>query len=158
MLHRDYQAVVESFRAALELESHFPLAHGYLGETYCHLHRYEDAAAALERAQPAVAPGCHFGAGLLGYCYGQGGKTAEAEQLLSRLEDLSKTTYIPALSSAMTHIGMGDHQRALACLERAYEERYCALVWLSQEPIHDPLRSAPRFQALLMKMNFPAQV
>ena len=77
--------------------------------------------------------------------------------MLSRLEDLSKTTYIPALSSAMTHIGIGDHERALACLERAYEERYGALVWLSQEPTYDPLRSDPRFQALLQRNSFPTQ-
>ena len=156
MLHRDYQEAVTSFHTALELEPNFPLAHGYLGETYCHMHRYEEAAAELQKAQP-TAPGCHFSAGLLGYCYGRWGKTDEAERLLSRLQELSKTVYVPALSLAMAHIGMSNLDRALEYLDRAYEERYGALCWLPVEPVYDALRSDPRFQALLRRMNFPAQ-
>ena len=43
----------------------------------------------------------HFSVGLLGYCYGRWGKTGKAERLLSRLQELSKTSYVPALSFAM---------------------------------------------------------
>ena len=156
MLQRNYREAVTSFQTALELAPIFPLAHGYLGETYCHMHRYEEAAAELAKAQP-TAPGCHFSTGLLGYCYAQWGKTDQAEQLLARLRQLSKTTYIPTLSSAMAHIGMKNHDKAFECLDRAYEERYGALCWLPSEPIYDPLRSDPRFQALLRRMNFPQQ-
>ena len=154
MLRRDYAQAVKSFHVALELEPHLPLAHGYLGETYCHQQRYEEAAAELLQAQP-TAPGCHFSVGLLGYCYGRWGRTDDAQGLLSKLQELSKTTYIPALSSAMTHIGMNNVDLALECLHQATEERYGALVWLPLEPIYDPLRSDPRFQALLRRMNFP---
>ena len=138
----------------LELDTNLPLAHGYLGEAYCHQHKYEEAVAELQQAQSATS-GCHFGVGLLGYCYGRWGKTDEAQRLLSRLQELSKTTYVPALSSAMTHIGMANIDLALEFLYRAYDERYGALVWLPLEPIYDPLRADPRFQALLRRMNFP---
>ena len=129
ILRRRYEDAVKSFHAALELEPNLSLAHGYLGEAYCHQHRYEEAAAELQKAQP-TPPGCHFSVGLLGYCYGRWGKTGEAERLLSRLQELSKTSYVPALSFAMTHIGMNNNDLALECLNRAYEERYGALVWL----------------------------
>ena len=140
----------------MNIEPNLSLAHGYLGEAYCHQHRYEEAAAELHKAQP-TPPGCHFSVGLLGYCYGRGGKTDDAQHLLTRLQDLSKTTHIPALSLAMTHIGMNDTDLAFECLHRAYEERNGALCWLPVEPIYDPLRSDPRFQALLQRMNFPQQ-
>ena len=156
MFRRAYEEAVKSFHTALELAPNFPLAHGYLGAAYSHLHRYEEAAAELQKAQP-TAPGCHFSAGLLAYCYGRWGKTDKAEQLLSRLQELSKTTYIPALSSAMAHIGMNNIDLAFECLHRAYEERYGGLVWLPFDPIYDPLRSDPRFQALLQRMHFPAE-
>ena len=152
MFRRDYQEAVDSFRTALELAPTFPLARGYLGETYCHLYRYEEAAAELQKAQP-TAPGCHFSTGLLAYCYGQCGKTDQAEQLLARLQELSKTTYIPALSSAMANIGMNNIDRAFDCLNRAIEERYGALCWLRAEPLYDPLRADSRFQDLLRSMN-----
>ena len=157
MFRRAYEEAVQSFHTALELAPNFPLAHGYLGATYSQLHRYEEAATELQKAQP-TAPGCHFSAGLLGYCYGRWGKTDEAQQLLKRLQELSKTTYIPALSLAMAHIGMNNVDLAFGCLHRAYEERYGGLVWLPLEPIYDTLRSDPRFQALLRRMNFPAQL
>ena len=76
--------------------------------------------------------------------------------MLSRLQELAETTYIPALSFAVVHIGMNDLDLAFEWLDRAHEEGHGALGWLPLDPIFDPLRSDPRFQALLKKMNFPA--
>ena len=158
MLRRDYPKAIEAFRAALELDPNFPMALGYLGETYCHLHDYEKAARELRRARSSdrTPPGCPFSAGLLGYCYGRSGKTGDAERLLSELQERSETTYIPAVSFATTYLGMDDADRAVEWLERAYDEACGTLVWLSLEPIYDPLRSDPRFQALLQRMHFPS--
>ena len=157
MLRRDYPKAIEAFHAALELDPNFPMALGYLGETYCHEHDYEQAARELRRARSLTPPGCPFGAGLLGYCYGQSGKTGDAERLLGELQERSETTYIPAVSFAMTYIGMSDADQAVEWLNRAYNEECGVLVWLSLEPIYDTLRSDHRFQALLQRMNFPAQ-
>jgi hypothetical protein len=52
-------------------------------------------------------------------------------------------------------VGLGDKQQALAWLEKAYEDRTFFMVNLKVEPELDPLRSAPRFQDLLRRMNFP---
>ena len=49
----------------------------------------------------------------------------------------------------------GDKERALAWLERAFEERSFGIVWLGADPTFDSLRSEPRFQDLLHRMNFP---
>jgi hypothetical protein len=40
-------------------------------------------------------------------------------------------------------------------MEKAYEEKSLGMVYLKIIPAFDPLRSNPRFQALLRKMNFP---
>ena len=74
---------------------------------------------------------------------------------MSRLQELSETTYIPALSIAMTHIGLNNIDLAFEWLNRAHQERCGALVWLPLEPVYDSLRTDPRFQALLRRMNFP---
>jgi len=52
------------------------------------------------------------------------------------------------------HLGLGEKDQALDWLEKGYEEqdwyRWGLKVW----PIFDPLRTEPRFQALLKKV-FP---
>ena len=40
-------------------------------------------------------------------------------------------------------------------LERAYEERDQWMVYINAYPGWDALRSEPRFQALVRRMNFP---
>jgi hypothetical protein len=50
-------------------------------------------------------------------------------------------------------VGLGDRDATLECLERAYRERWSDVVWIKSAPVYDWLRSDPRFQALLRKMN-----
>ena len=49
----------------------------------------------------------------------------------------------------------GKKDEALEALERGYEDRSWIMCQLKVNPIFDPLRSDPRFQALLRRMNFP---
>jgi hypothetical protein len=50
---------------------------------------------------------------------------------------------------------MGEPDEAMACLERAYEEHDQWMVYNESYPGWDALRSEPRFQALVRRMNFP---
>jgi serine/threonine-protein kinase len=50
----------------------------------------------------------------------------------------------------------GDKDRAFAALDRAWEIRDSGLVRLKTDAYIDPLRSDPRYVALVKKMNFPA--
>ena len=154
MFCRDYEKAVSSFQAALELDPSFPLAHGYLGETYCLQHKYHDAEIVLRKAQPSPV-GCHWSIGMLGYCFGRGGKTDDARRVLRELHKLSETTYIPALSVAMVHVGLDEVDHAFTWLTRACDEKYGALAWLSIDPIFDTLRDNSRFDELLQRMKLP---
>lgn len=51
---------------------------------------------------------------------------------------------------------LGDKDRAFAALDRAYEIKDAGLGRLRIDPWLDPLRSDPRFGALLRRMNFPS--
>jgi hypothetical protein len=48
---------------------------------------------------------------------------------------------------------LGEKEQAVSWFEKAYEEQLGILVILGGEPIFDPLRSEPRFQALLRKLD-----
>ena len=50
---------------------------------------------------------------------------------------------------------VGDNAGALDWLEKAYAEREPNMTYISCNPIYDPLRAEPRFQALLRQMNLP---
>jgi hypothetical protein len=50
---------------------------------------------------------------------------------------------------------LGDKEEAFRWLEKAFEERPNWIPWLKVEPSLDPLRSDPRFGALLQRMGLP---
>lgn len=57
---------------------------------------------------------------------------------------------------AQIHAQLGDKDSAMADLDRAWTVKDPGLLWLRTDPWVDPLRSDPRFAALLRKMNFPS--
>ena len=64
-----------------------------------------------------------------------------------------REVYVEAIPRAIVHLGLRDHDRALEWLERGYEERSWLLLWLGSWPLFDPLRTNPRFRALLARIG-----
>ena len=56
---------------------------------------------------------------------------------------------------AWRYIYAGDYDRAMDWLEEAFEVRDPILTGIGTSPLYDPLRSDPRFQDLLRRMNLP---
>jgi TolB-like protein/DNA-binding winged helix-turn-helix (wHTH) protein/Tfp pilus assembly protein PilF len=67
----------------------------------------------------------------------------------------AKGSRIPSFVLANAYTCLGDRDHAFAWLEIAYKERDGALQGLKVDPNWDNLRSDPRFQDLLRRMNFP---
>ena len=57
---------------------------------------------------------------------------------------------------ALVNVGLGQREQAISRLEQAAEERDPMMPELNVWPGLDPLRAAPRFQALLRRMHFPS--
>ena len=75
--------------------------------------------------------------------------------MLAALNERRVNGYAHAYWIAAIHTGLGEHDQALDWLERGYQERDGLMVWLNIVFAWDALRSDPRFQALLGRMNFP---
>ena len=92
---------------------------------------------------------------MLGHAYAVAGKTAQARKILDDLHALAKKQYVLPFGFAVIHTGLGENDEALEWLEKAYQDRNGWMVDLQVAPLLDPLRSDPRFQDLLRRMNFP---
>ncbi len=69
--------------------------------------------------------------------------------------DAGTRGYFSPWNVALVYAGLNQTDQALEWLEKAHDERHACMVWLNKYPLLDPLRSDPRFQALLRRMNFP---
>ena len=68
---------------------------------------------------------------------------------------LTGWSYKSLCDAAWIYTRLGENEKALSWLEKAYEQKEGELVRLKIDPKWDPLRGEPRFQDLLNRMNFP---
>lgn len=72
-----------------------------------------------------------------------------------------RETLLPQFSStangvfrlAEINVHLGDKEEAFRWLEKAYESRTAWMPWIKVDPVLDPLRSDPRFDGLLRRMD-----
>lgn len=69
----------------------------------------------------------------------------------------AKKGYVAAMNFVEAYLDLGDKERTLDWLEKAYEDHSTGLYAIQYEPGCDQLRSEPRFQELLRRMNLPAK-
>jgi hypothetical protein len=74
------------------------------------------------------------------------------EELKSTLAR-SKRQYVSSPAIASWYARLGEKDKALEWLEKAYQEGAHNMVFISVDPALDSLRSDPRFQDLLHRMN-----
>jgi hypothetical protein len=72
------------------------------------------------------------------------------------LEDAPEAVAPDALGRATLLAQLGNLDEAFRELTRAYDEHIGGLVWAKSDPMLDPLRDDPRFDAFLKRMNFPS--
>jgi tetratricopeptide (TPR) repeat protein len=149
---RQYDHALEQCRKVLELDPHSVSAHECIASTYLATGAYERATAgyqdlaAISENDPLRLTG-------LGCSYALAGKRAEARKVLAQLELASKSSYVAPFFLSLVHASLGDKSGAFASLDKAFTARDSYLVRLKVEPALDPLRSDPRFEKLLRRMN-----
>jgi len=151
---RRYDEAIAECQRALELNAGFYPAHLFLAEAY-EQERLHDKAISEYRKAIALQEGSTRAAAGLARGYVAAGRRTEALKIISDLRQLSKQRYVSAYGITQTYIALGDFDHAWAWLEKAFEERSFQLIWLKVDPTIDPLRSDPRFQDLLRRVNFP---
>ena len=91
----------------------------------------------------------------LGRAYALSGRKDEAEILLQELQDKGKSEYVLPMYLAAFYGDLGNIDEAFRWLEKVYQERHYGMFLLRVPSSWEPLRTDPRFDNLLERMNFP---
>jgi tetratricopeptide (TPR) repeat protein len=89
----------------------------------------------------------------LALAYDKLGQRADAEAAFSKLKALQRDT--AAYQYAEIFAQWGDPDQALTWLETALRLRDPGLYSIKTDPLFDPLRKEPRFQAIERALKFP---
>jgi serine/threonine-protein kinase len=137
----------------LELAPNYHATHQHIGNFHCQKGATDQGIAALNRAR-ALSPADPHIAADLAYCHVRAGQTEEAEEILAELEERAESGYVSPMALALTLVGLGENERAIELLERAYETRANMVGSLGVDARYAPLRSDPRFQDILRGIGF----
>jgi serine/threonine-protein kinase len=149
---RQYDEAIEQYRKILEMDPEYLMACIMLGGTYGYKEMWEEGIVEGQKSV-SIAGDMPYALWFLGWTYASSGQKDEALKVLNRLNELSKEMYVSPESRAWIYLGLDDMDQAFEHLEKAYLERVPGLIYLNVFPTYDKIRSDPRFNALLMKMN-----
>jgi TolB-like protein/DNA-binding winged helix-turn-helix (wHTH) protein/Tfp pilus assembly protein PilF len=152
---RDYKALIEIGRAFVAQNSNDWLAHNWLGVGYEGsgqiLQAIPEYQKAVELSQGDSDPGAQ-----LAHAYAASGRKSEAQKILREWLDQSERAYVSPYMIAAVYAGLGKKDKAFEYLEKAYQERSSDLSYFLRADLRmDSLRSDPRFQDLVSRINFP---
>jgi len=153
---RLYDRAIAQSRKALEMDPNCIPAYHPLGLALLAKSSFDEAIAALLEA--AHRFGDHASLGYLGLAYGLAGRRAEAREVLAQLERRAASQKVPPNCFAWVHLGLGENQTALDWIEKAYAARLPLVLWLRCAPTMDPLRSEPRYEQLLARLNLLSRI
>jgi TolB-like protein/Tfp pilus assembly protein PilF len=149
---REYQRAVEECEKAEQLDPGYFMLHFIAGRAYMRLNEHAKAIAHLKQARTETGEMPLMDAAL-GLAYAVSGKKAETMKLAEAFKAAAKKRYIPPTYFGMLFAGLGDKDKAMMWLEKAFADRADGLTWLNVEPMLDEVRSDPRFQDLIRRIG-----
>jgi len=149
---RLYDEAVKQSKKALELDPNFAVGHYELGQALVQKHLHDEAIVEFQRA---IDLSGHSGAfdSQLGYACAMSGRREEAIHIIEDLASQVEQNISAEADIALIYVGLGDHDRAMISLNKAFEARFKASILL--RPAFDPLRADGRFQDLLRRIGIP---
>jgi len=147
-----YDSAIQQLQKNTTLNPHFLPSYTFLGYSYLQKKLYAKALEAFSKLPPGMYDlGRH---GNLTKCYGYAvaGEKAKAIELLKTISPEIQSTF-PVLMARIDLALSNNVQEALNNLELGLKSRTLEMIALKTDPDWDPLRSEPRFKALLKNMN-----
>ena len=153
---RRYDEAIQQLLRSLEFDYGNAQTHEHLRDAYEQKKIYDKAVTSWHSA--LTLSGNEELAAILDSVYKESGyeravKTVSRKRLEQLTEKQRRNEYVPAMDFVRLYIRLGDKERSLAWLEKAYQERSRSIFDIKVEPLFDDLRSEPRFVDLLRRLN-----
>jgi TolB-like protein/DNA-binding winged helix-turn-helix (wHTH) protein/Tfp pilus assembly protein PilF len=148
-----YDQTIAQARKILDMNPNFPLAHDLIGMACEQKWSYPEAGAEYQKYFDLGGGGdarMH-----LAHLYAVMGRQAEARKLLNEMEHPQSGEFASPYDIASVYAALGEKTRALEWMDRAYRDRAAMIPFAGVDPLLNPLRSEPRFQALLRRVGLP---
>jgi len=151
MLARQYDQAIAQLHGTLTLDNKFGYTHWNLGEAF--YLKGDTAAAIAEYKKAQTLDDDPQIVALLGRAYADTGQKDQALELVRELEARARQQFVRGYLIALVYIGLGDKTKAIDYLEREYlNHDNIDTAWIRADPMLDPLRGDPRFEALAEKI------
>jgi len=148
---RRYDEAVAQLRKTIEMAAHFYYAHWNLGEALQLKGQLDEALTEYQKA--AALNDDPLVLALLAQAYAKLGQRDKALKTLEQLQQIATRRYVASYIYALVYIGLGENDKAIDFLERAYRDRVGPdIALIKVDPMLDPLRGNPRFEALVQKV------
>jgi serine/threonine-protein kinase len=148
---RRYSEAIARLRKAVEMDPYFYYAHFNLGKALQLNGQLDEAMTEYKKA--AALNDDPLVLGLLAQCYAKLGQRADALKTLEQLQQIATQRYVWNYTFALVHIALGENDKAIDYLERDYRDHTdYEIALIKVDPMLDPLRGDPRFQALVSKV------
>jgi len=145
---RRYEEAVATYAEVISLDPGYKTTYGWRGIAYYALGDFEHARASCEtKREHLLSQQC------LAVVYDKLGRHADAEAELAKQKTALGDT--AAYQYTTIFAQWGDRAKALEWLETAWRLRDPGLIYVKTDPLLDPLRQEPRFQAVMRELKFP---
>jgi serine/threonine-protein kinase len=149
---RRYEQARYHLERAIAMNPNAEETYRVLGLTFAVEGQHDEAERVLREAIDMPGAGTYTQS-TLGYALARAGRHGEARRVLQTLDAHAATGYVSPVAFATILAGLGDIDRAVDWTERAREDRRGWVVYLNVNPVMDPMRGHPRFEALVREMG-----
>jgi TolB-like protein/Tfp pilus assembly protein PilF len=151
--HR-FDKVIEQAQRIHDLSPQDSRAFIHFAVGYLHQGKFAEAVEAAKKGV-ALSQGHPASVCILAVAQKRAGYENDAQQTLNQVKQMAAAGYLPDVFLAATSWWFGEREPAMQYLQRSLERRDTYLVIVKVAPWFDEMRSDPRFQELLQRMNFP---
>jgi TolB-like protein/DNA-binding winged helix-turn-helix (wHTH) protein/Tfp pilus assembly protein PilF len=149
-----YDEAVQQAQRALEIDPGFLLGHDYLAVAYTEKKDYQAAISEFQWVL-AISKEDAWATSGIARTYALADQKRESEAVLRGILHAAKNREDLALQLATVYTALGENDRALAWLEKAYQRRDGGLILLNVVPEFQSLHLDPRFDDLLRRLGLP---